>query len=109
MDEPQPRVLIGRSADLFWELSAHADGERPGATKDPEGGVGKVSVRRIFRHLQIGEAPRRSPSACSEMLRKKIALGRRCLLIGPCLGIVRRRCALFRLASVQRGLPCARA
>ena len=36
-----------------------------------EGGVRKVSVRRVFRYLQIGTGPRRSPSACSEILKKK--------------------------------------
>ena len=32
-------------------------------------------MRRIFRHLQIGTGPRRSPSACSDILGKKDALG----------------------------------
>ena len=36
---------------------------------ESEGGVGKVSVRRVFRYPQIGMGPRRSPSACVE--RKK--------------------------------------
>ena len=36
-----------------------------------EGSVGKVSVRRVFKYLQIGARPRRSPSACSEMSKKK--------------------------------------
>ena len=36
-----------------------------------EGGVGKVSARRAFGHLQIDAVPRRSPSACAEILKKK--------------------------------------
>ena len=28
-------------------------------------------MRRVFRHLQIGTGPRRSPSACSEVSKKK--------------------------------------
>ena len=35
---------------------------------EPEGSVGKVSVRRAFRH----PGPRRSPSACSGMFEKKM-------------------------------------
>ena len=42
---------------------------------ESEGRIGKLSVRRVFRYLQIGTGPRRSPSACAEIL-KKIALGR---------------------------------
>jgi hypothetical protein len=38
---------------------------------ESEGSIGKISVRRVFRHLRIGAGPRRSPSACSEILRKK--------------------------------------
>ena len=34
------------------------------------GGIGKVSVRRVFRYLGIDTGPRRSPSACSEILKK---------------------------------------
>ena len=30
-------------------------------------------MRRVFRYLQIGTGPRRSPSACSEILKKKDA------------------------------------
>ena len=33
--------------------------------------VGKVSARHVFRHLQIDRGPRRSPSACAEMMEKK--------------------------------------
>ena len=36
-----------------------------------EGSVGKFSVRRIFRYVQICTGPRRSPSACAEILKKK--------------------------------------
>ena len=36
--------------------------------KDPECTMGKASTRCTCRHLQIGAGPRRSPSACSEML-----------------------------------------
>ena len=43
---------------------------------DSEGSIGKVSARRVFGNLQIGTGPQRSPSACSEMLKKKRA--RRC-------------------------------
>ena len=38
---------------------------------EAEGGIGKVSVRRIFRYVLIDTDPRRSPSACSETLVKK--------------------------------------
>ena len=39
------------------------------------GGVGKVSVGRVFRCLQVHTGPRRSPSACSEVSKKKHATG----------------------------------
>ena len=42
-----------------------------------EGGSGKVSVRRVFRHLQVDTGPWRWPSARPEMLKKK-ALGPAC-------------------------------
>ena len=35
---------------------------------ESEAGVQKISVRRVVRHLQIGTGPRRSPSACSEIV-----------------------------------------
>ena len=35
-----------------------------------KGSIGKASTRRLFERLQIGEGPRRSPSACSEILKK---------------------------------------
>ena len=38
-----------------------------------KGGVGKVSARRVFRPLQTGTGPRRSPSACAEILQKTSA------------------------------------
>ena len=37
---------------------------------DSEGSIGKVSVRRVFRYLQVDTGPRRSPSACAEKLLK---------------------------------------
>ena len=37
----------------FNNFSAHADGDRRGAGSESEGGVGRVAVRRVFRHLQI--------------------------------------------------------
>ena len=43
---------------------------------ESEGSVGKVSVRRVSRPPQNGTGPRRSPSACSEMLKKTAALRR---------------------------------
>ena len=58
--------------ELFLdEFSAHADGERRGGETESEGGIGKFSARRVFRHLQIDTGPRPSPSACSEILGKK--------------------------------------
>ena len=79
--------------DFFWNnFSAHADGERRGLCRvggysavvghnsavvgaegclESEGSTGKVSVRRVLRHLQVDVGPRCSPSACSEMLKKK--------------------------------------
>ena len=54
---------------IFNNLSAHADGERRGARSDREGGTGKVSVENApLGTLQIDAGPRRSPSACSEIL-----------------------------------------
>ena len=35
---------------------------------EPAGSMAKV--RRVFRYLQIDAGPRRSPSACAEMLKK---------------------------------------
>ena len=55
---------------VFFSISEHADGERRGARSSREGGVGKVSARRTFRYLQIDPGPRRSPSACSEIIKK---------------------------------------
>ena len=43
-----------------------------GATSNSDGGIGKLSVRRIFRCPQIDTGPRRSPSACSEILKKDV-------------------------------------
>ena len=53
----------GRESVYFCNFSAHADGERRGLSR---GGVRNLSVRRVFRYLQIGTGPRRPPSACSE-------------------------------------------
>ena len=36
-----------------------------------EGGIETVSARRVFRYLQMDAGPRRSPSASSEMVKKK--------------------------------------
>ena len=38
---------------------------------ESEGGVGTVSVRRVVRRLKIDRGPRRSPSACAEILRNR--------------------------------------
>ena len=54
-------------------LSARAEGGRRGATSNSEGGIGKLSVRRVFKCPQIDTGPRRSPSACSEILKKRTA------------------------------------
>ena len=62
----------GPSTDLF--LASFGACRRQGQIGS-DGGAGKVSARRVFRHLQIGTWPRRSPSACSEMFIKKTALG----------------------------------
>ena len=62
------------STIFFNNFRGHTDDEHqgarsknrtPGGLVESEGGVGKVSVRRIFRYLQIDTGPRRSPSACS--------------------------------------------
>ena len=37
---------------------------------ESEGSVGKVSAKRVFRYHQSGTNPRRSPSACSESMKK---------------------------------------
>ena len=59
---------------IFNHFSGHANGERRGLDRiESEGSIGKVSVRRVFRYLQIGPGPQRSPSACSEMLLKNTA------------------------------------
>ena len=64
---------VGRSVDLFSPTfrgmpTANAEGDT-----GSEGGILKVSARRVLRPLQIGTGPRHSPSACSEMLFKKSA------------------------------------
>ena len=41
---------------------------------ESEGGIGEVSARRVLRYLQSGTGPRRSPSACSEILKKNSRL-----------------------------------
>ena len=61
----------GQSADPFQQTFGACRQRTPRARSDSEGCVGKVSVRRIFRYLQIDMGPRRSPSACSEILKKK--------------------------------------
>ena len=40
---------------------------------ESEGGIGEIMVIMVFRYRQIGTGPRRSPSACSETLKKKNA------------------------------------
>ena len=46
--------------------TANAEGQ-----SESEGSVGKVSVSRILRYPQVDTGPRRSPSACAEILEKK--------------------------------------
>ena len=59
---------LALSADPFSSTSsAHADGERRGAGSESEGGIGKVSARRVLRYPQIDAGPRCPPSACSEI------------------------------------------
>ena len=70
----EPRML---RAPLYERLacidnfSAHADGKRRRGETESDGSIGKVSARRVFRHLQIDAGPRRSPSACAEVSIKK--------------------------------------
>ena len=45
--------------------------QTPRGEIESEGGVGKVSARRVSRCLQIGMGPRRLPSACSKIFKKK--------------------------------------
>ena len=57
----------------FWSMpTANAEG-----SIGSEGSVGKIWVRRVFRYVQTGTGPRRSPSACSEMSPQCVC-GRRC-------------------------------
>ena len=37
-----------------------------------ERGVGKVSAKRVLRHLRVDTGPRRAPSACAEMSAKSM-------------------------------------
>ena len=81
------RAALGYFQRLFFcrrlfFLGANAEGRL-----ESEGGIGNVSVVRVFGHRQIGAGPRRSPSASSEMLEKKEE------------GILR---ACFRLYSASR-------
>ena len=71
IDNPLESELHSPSADLVLERvrgmpTAHAEGET-----ESEGGIGKISVQHVFRCLQIGPGPRRSPSACAEILKTK--------------------------------------
>ena len=56
---------------FFWQPSHACRRRTPRARSNRRGGVGKVSVRRIFRYHQVGTGPRRSPSACCEIFFKK--------------------------------------
>ena len=59
---------MGRASEPIFEHLVGACRRRTprGLHRFLEGGIGKVSVRRVRRHLQIDTGPRRSPSACSE-------------------------------------------
>ena len=67
----EPMASLGyRSANIFlttfWRTpTANAEG-----WIDSEGSVGKVSAISVFRYLQVSTGPRRSPTACSRMLKK---------------------------------------
>ena len=55
----------------FWLLFGGMPTAKAEVEIDSEGGVGKVSVTRVFRHLQIDTGPQRSPSAWSEIFFEK--------------------------------------
>ena len=59
------------SADLFLATFRRMPTANAEGWIESEGSVGKVSVRRVFRYLQVGTGPRRSPSACSEILERR--------------------------------------
>ena len=60
---PERRFILNN----FWGMStANAEG-----LDDRIRSIGRVSVRRIFRYLQIDMGLRRSPSARSEILKKR--------------------------------------
>ena len=65
---------LARTADLFLASFRRMPTANAEGWIESEGRVEKVSARRVFRHLQIGTGPRRSPSACSEILKKRRAL-----------------------------------
>ena len=92
------------SVYFLTSFSAHADGDRRGARSASEGGVGKASVRRVSRCLQIDTGPRPSPSACSRGIEKKM-LDRRGLrvLLHP-----QRRRALLRRRRAHPTGPARR-
>ena len=57
-------------------LSGACRRRTPRARSDLEGGIGKVSVRRVIRYLQIDTGPWQWPSACSEVLPEDAPLPR---------------------------------
>ena len=63
--------LLLPSRSIFRPLFGARRRRTPRAGSNRRVGVGKVSVRRIFRHLQRDTGPRRWPSACSEIPREQ--------------------------------------
>ena len=66
---------IPERGSIFGRLFGARRRRTPRGQIESEGGVGRVWVRRVLRHLQIGAGRRCSPAACSEIYKKK-ALGR---------------------------------
>ena len=68
-DDAQRRRVLGLAL-LFLATFRRMPTANAEGYIDSEGSIGKVSVRRVFRYLQVDTGPRRSPSACAEKLLK---------------------------------------
>ena len=62
-------IADGMSIARVWACQY---GERRMARSNQEGRIRKVYERRVFSYLQIDTGPRRSPSACSEILKQRV-------------------------------------
>ena len=54
----------------FQQLFEACRRQTPRGYIESDGSIGKVSVRRVFKYLQIVTGPRRSPPACSAILKQ---------------------------------------